>query len=141
MKKKSIAFALSLILIVSLFAPSAYAADTGANTFVISPRYTNISTFSVSFSISSTGLASCYSKVIPSSVTYNTSLTIELQRYSNGSWSTIKTWTGSGDGVYSLDKTHYVTSGYSYRIYVTAQISAKGILRESVSTTSSTVKY
>ena len=70
-------------------------------------------------------------------------LTMELQRSRDDtSWDTVKTWDTSGSGTIYLDKDWYVTSGYSYRVHVTAEVySSNGTLVETAPTDSLTTSY
>lgn len=53
---------------------------------------------------------------------YTIYLKIELQRYKDGYWTSIKSWSGSGTGEVTMDKSWYVTSGYYYRTAATATV-------------------
>lgn len=124
---------LSLLLVLSVLSLTATPATA---------RYTNITSFAVSFSMSSSGLASCYTTIKLSNSTDSVDLTMELQQKNGSSWSTIKTWTTTGSKTVSLDKSWFVTSGYTYRIYVTADVSdSSGSAEETATLNSSTVSY
>lgn len=148
MKKNGIAIALTFVLALGLIAPTAYAA-TSEDTFLvgeevisIQPWYTNITTLSVSLNISSSGYSTCYGKVNLVNSTDTSNLSIELQQKSGSTWSTIKTWDTTGSNTFSLEKNWYVSSGYTYRILVTAKVyNSSGTLQETASSYSSTVAY
>ena len=138
MKKSRLSLALSLILILSSLAPTAYASEE----LTIQSRYSRITSFTVAFSISSSGLSSDYSSIKLTNSTDTVNLIIELQQKSGSTWSTIKTWETSGSGTVSLDKSWYVSSGYSYRIYVTAKVyNSSDTLSETATLISSTASY
>lgn len=109
----------------------------------LQPRYTNIRSLTASLEISKSGCASCYGKVMLTKSTDTAELTMELQRSSDDtSWNTVKTWETSGSGTIYLDKDWYVTSGYSYRVHITADVySSNGYLVESEPTDSLTTSY
>lgn len=118
---------LTLCMLVSI-ASAAVPTEDG-----IQPYYIKIVSFSTNFSVSSSGYADCYSNVTLDN-TYDTAeLTMELQRSSDQSnWETIKDWTNSGKCTVELDKGWYVTSGYYYRIHITADVySTSGSLVDS----------
>lgn len=132
---------LSFILVFSLFLPAAFAVDMNENE--IQPRYTILRNFVADLDIGSSGLASVYSSVDAQNDVYTLSLEMELQRSTNGrTWSGVKSWSASQTGHISLDKTIYVSSGYSYRIHATATISnSSGRVVETATTDSSTIRY
>lgn len=130
--KRKMVMVLCLLLMLSVIAPTGYA----------EARYTRISTFVADLTISSSGLASCYSNVKSSVSTDKIELTMNLQQYSGGAWKTIKSWDTSGTGTVSLSKTWYVSSGYSYRVQAIAYVyDSSGTLQESPTAYSSTVTY
>ena len=121
MNKQNIPKLCSLILIVCLLIPSAFAAQGGDDAEL--PMYTGLSSFSASLSISSGGSASCYSGAAASNSTYSVVLTMRLQQSTDRlNWITMKTWTSSGAIMPSLSKSYQVVSGYYYRLYCTAKV-------------------
>lgn len=134
MGKKIVAAILCAMLIVTM-GISAFASDD------VMPCYTYTSTVSASLSISS-GTATAKGSIVP----YNsrpTSVKVQLQRYSDGQWSTISTWKDSDTGgVSSAGGTKTVTSGYSYRTFVTGYVyDSDGVVIEVVSCISNTKTY
>ena len=129
-----------LLLTASLLISSAF---TSVQDEVLQPRYTNIRSLTASLEISKSGCASCYGKVVLTKSTDTVDLTMELQRSRDDtSWDTVKTWDTSGSGTIYLDKDWYVTSGYSYRVHVTAEVySSNGTLVETAPTDSLTTSY
>ena len=56
-----------------------------------------------------------------------TSGTMCLQRYSNGSWQSVATWSVTGQGSFGVSKTYTGTPGYKYRTYISIQVGADSI--------------
>ena len=114
--------ALILLMTSSLIMPAAAAEEAST----ISPRYVNIMAFSASIGVNSSGKASCYSFVETANTSHKIYLKIELQRYKDGYWTSIKSWTGSGTGEATMDKSWYVTPGYYYRTAASATVYTSG---------------
>ena len=88
----------------------------------VSPFYTGVVTVTRSISISNSGCATCYGRIVVRSG-YTADMELELQVSSDDeTWSTIKSWTSSGSGTMTLDKIYFVSSGYYYRVLCTADI-------------------
>lgn len=85
----------------------------------IAPCYTGTASISSNLSISSAGKATC-TGAIRLYASYTANMTVKLQRYTNGYWSTVQSW--SGDGVSTISKSYYVTSGYYYRVVTAASV-------------------
>lgn len=130
-----IAALLLVVCFVGGIHPPAYAMD---NTDSIQPYYVGTSGAGCSLSISS-GKANCKGYVYLYSG-YTSSLTLKLQKSSNGtSWSTLQTWTSSGS---SIEKPYYVSSGYKYRVTLTAKVyNSSGTLVDNITRTSATKSY
>ena len=124
-----------LCLVIST--PVTTAAAKNVDEPMIQPRYTGIFQFAVDLDISSSGYASCYGYVAPSSG-YSVDLTMELQR----DGTTIKSWTASGSTTFSMDKGYYVTKGHDYQVVLTANVkNSKDITVSTPSLTSNVVSY
>ena len=84
----------------------------------ISPKYVNTDIVTANLSISSKGVATCSGTVSPSGK-YESTISVNLQKKNGSSWSTIKTWTGSGSTLMgcSASGTYTVSRG-TYRVYV-----------------------
>lgn len=107
---------LLIISIVCTFSPYAIAADTES----VQPRYAYISTIYIDFAISANGLAEYTAKI--TTIDYHqTKMECKLQRYSNGDWTTVYSWSGTGVGRTTLNRQYMVYSG-EYRIVVTGTI-------------------
>ena len=135
MKRRILALIALVLLMTSLLVLPANATETPSNeNTTISPRYVNIALFTASINVNSSGKASCYSFVETANTSHTIYLKIELQRYKDGYWSSIKSWTGSGTGEVTMDKSWYVTSGYYYRTAATATVyTSSGSYVETVS--------
>ena len=110
----------------------------------VSARYTYIHNLSSTISISTSGLAKSTGLVDPSNSSTNTTLTVELQKKTNGVWVLDGgPWSDSGTGTntVALQGKKYVVHG-TYRVVVTAKIySSSGILLENESCISPELTY
>lgn len=125
MKKRRLFSILALVLILSsLLIMPAVAAEAEP---IVTPRYVNISLFNASGEVvNSSGKAMCYTYVQTANSSYKIYVTMALQRYKNGEWSNVTSWSGSGTHYAELLKYHYITSGYYYRTAVTATVYTSG---------------
>jgi len=103
-----------LMVTISLFAVTAYAATT---------RLANIDKLSASLVIS--GSATCHGKVTAKSDNATASITVTLQKQNtNGTWAIVNSWTASGTGSASVEKTQSISSG-TYRVRSTGTVSGE----------------
>lgn len=102
------------------------------------PNYTYVSGVSANLSISG-GTAKVTSRITPQG-SRKTTLTARLQQKVGGKWKTIATWTDSNDsGTSEAGGSKSVSSGYSYRAYVTGRVyDASGKVLETVDKASAT---
>ena len=128
MKRRTPLLILVITILSSLLLVPVHAADTVTteSETTTTPRYVNISSFYATCSVNSNGKALCYALVDTANSTYTIYLNITLQRYEDGEWSSVKTWSGSGTGVAELNKSRYVTSGHYYRTAATATVYTSG---------------
>jgi len=71
--------------------------------------------------------ANCSCSVNGYSGTTNVSATYELQQKINGTFYTIKTWSASASRAYlDWSGSYSVSSGYTYRLYITALVTRNG---------------
>ena len=140
MKKRSFTYALSLMTIFCLLISAATAA--APNSEVDQLRLGRITSLTAELSITA-GQADCYSAVQLRNSSDSVTLTMKLQRSSNGtSWTTLKTWTATGRGSVELTKNWSVAPGFYYQTVATAEVyTSSGSLAESATFSSPVVKY
>ncbi len=140
MSKKGL-FALILVLLICSFTLPAFGLDgnitvESLKSNEVRPLWTEIAEFTNSFDISTGGKATVESILY----TYNVSdigLKAELQQLKNGSWTTIKSWTGKSKDIYcTIGEAWYIVSGYSYRLVATGTVYKNGALAEQTTYTS-----
>lgn len=121
MKRKTKAVLSLLLAILFLMQLMVSALGTGFATRPTAPepeRFTNISSFECSCYIS--GITLYASASLKSYGSMYLHITIELQKLSDGTYSTIKTWTGSKTGIsLGMDETKLINIFSTYRIKVT----------------------
>lgn len=119
---KALSVLMAMLMVLSVGTVASAETDTSSDTEIVY-RYSIIGTTGISFSISGVK-ASCGATL---SAQYSTSLKInmELQKKSNGSYSTVKTWTkndtGTGTGI-SGSKVINPLSTYRLKVTYTAGI-------------------
>ena len=93
--------------------------------------------------ISSKGRADYFTSCIPLKSSYYVTITVKLQRYKSGSWSTLFSGTTKGKDFQLYDNSHYVKKGYKYRTRSTLKVykSKGGSLINSETINSTTRKY
>jgi hypothetical protein len=136
---------LQITLIISMFfltvLPSFAESFSKAKESSIQPCWTEISQFNNSFNITSSGRADIESTLYAFSVDL-ISVKTNLQQFKNGSWTTIKTWTGtSEDAICSVVGSWYVLKGYAYRMVSTGTVYIGGQQVEKVDYKSSIIWY
>lgn len=135
MKKNCFKKALGIILVLAVI--------VSALNFTVSARYKHIDGIYASLSISSSGLATCEGLILPSDNNTSTTLIVELQYYSNGSWTYNDSWYayGTGRNIVAKSAQKYVVHG-KYRVVSTAKIySSSGTLLENESCISPEFTY
>ena len=141
--KRVLVTVLCLVMTVSFLTPTALAEqheklEEVKNT----PDFSRIISFVADLSISSRGLANCYSRVRLANSTDTVTLTMELQRQNGSSWTRVNSWSTDGSGTVTIERDWFVASGHSYRIQTTARVfNSNGALVETSSATSGTVRY
>lgn len=134
---------ITLLSVIPVYAETVDSTQNQSSNGVIRPLFTYISLLDAGLSIDSSGLSNCSGLVTIYNNNYSVVLTIQLQKYNSGSWSTIKTWTSSGIGIPGtiIDQYYYVVRG-TYRVCSTAQVyNNYGNLVETQSIYSATVTY
>lgn len=104
----------------------------------VSPRYTHIQYNVVNLDINTTtGIATCSASCFTME-NYTVKVECKLQRYQGGFYSTIKTWTNSGNQYASVYQNWAVYSGYQYRVYAIFYVyDSAGKLLESATSSAS----
>lgn len=128
------AFALALMLVVTVFTLPAHAATNTENieNSVIA-RFTNIRQFSNYLTIDSFGKATVTS-TLDARYCDEVSIYASLQQYSGGQWTTIKSWSNYQYGTaVEMSESWYVASGYQYRLVSYGYVYSGGELLESTS--------
>lgn len=118
MKKRIVALVLCGLMIFAGSIPS-FAADVTTNDpIVISPQMEYIARAVASLTVDSSGNAIVTSHISGSQgITNRVKISAKLQRYVNGRWVTLETFTDEKDFWYmSLKDTYKVSKGYTYRV-------------------------
>ena len=104
---------------------------------------TYIHSLATTVKISDSGQAICQGRATLNAITNSASLTMKLQRSSNGSsWTTLKTWTATDTGTIFMEESWPVAPGYYYQTVVTAEAyTSSGSVAETVTASSAVVKY
>ena len=144
MLKKIIILALVLISVLGIWAPIASAASGNSYTSeLLQPLWTYLYYVTDYFDIDASGKAIMDSQM----ETYdgyvdNIKMNNYLQRYVNGTWTTVKSWSQSTDGTYAFwSGSYYVYEGYCYRLYTYYYAYNGSTLLEYTSMASVTVYY
>lgn len=123
MKRRLLSLISLILLLASVLVIPANAVEASTEeSQTVTPRYVNIMYFIASIDVNSSGKASCYSFVETANTSYTIHLELTLQRYEDGYWTNVKTWSGDGTGELEMDKSRYVTSGYYYRTAASATV-------------------
>ena len=123
-----------VLLMVSIL--PCFAAET--DTPIVTPRYTHINNNAVDLDINTTtGVANCFASCYAPG-NYTVKVECKLQRYQGGFYSTIKTWTSSGNELAYVNANWAVYSGYTYRVYAIFYVyNSAGKLLESATSSAS----
>lgn len=127
--KRILSFSLVLVFLVSLTAPVSAATKDEEELM-----YTHISSVYACLTIDETlGIATCTGSVNAKNIV-PAKVTVRLQRYQDGSWQTIKSWSETGTAVASSTNYYAIYRGYSYRVYVSGFVySSEGAIQEAAS--------
>lgn len=140
MKKRILQITLIISMLCFTVLPSFAESLDNAKDTIIQPRWTEISQFNNSFNITSSGRADIKSSMSAFNVDL-IRVEANLQQFKNGSWVTIKTWTGtSQDVICSVVGSWYVQRGYSYRMVSTGTVYINGQQVEQANYTSN-IRY
>lgn len=123
--KKLISVILFALLVISQSFPAfaARKAVGGDYSIPIHADFVTIRLLQSGLSINSSGKASCVGRVTLYDSSNRAQLSVQLQKHSGGSWSTVKTWSKSvqGNTPTNLISSYYVVDG-TYRVACTATI-------------------
>lgn len=121
--KKTISLLLCLIIMVSVFSISAFAANPeGNDPEPVNPEYTRVTMIAAGLAISSDGVASCSGFVEPTYSTDTITLIVRLQYWTGTKWTNYCSWETTESGYcVQLDETQSVPAGYSYRVRISAE--------------------
>lgn len=126
LKKKCVPLLMILVLCLS-YKSVAFAADTYTQT-PVSPQWTNTDVVNLSLSFSGSK-GSCGACVIGKTGTTEITGTVVLSRKnSDGTYTAVKTWNSlnATGNMLIFDSTYYVTTGYTYRLAITAAVYRNG---------------
>lgn len=108
---------------------------------VIRPRFSNIIVFNNDFYINSSGEAVMSSTLDAHGVDEG-KITVYLQRYQNGSWVNVKTFSSRKSGGFvTLSESYSVSRGYSYRMKSYGNVYKNGSVVEGTSFVSTSEVY
>ncbi len=114
MKKRILLLLLALMFVFCLaFPQNAHAYDLG----VVTPQWTYLNVVSTMLEINNSGLAIMSSEMNCSSAITKVVMSNYLQRYINGAWTSLASWSQTTyDNVAFWSKEYYVYQGYNYRL-------------------------
>jgi len=140
LKKHTFIRVLGLAVLVCLLV-SAISPILALGNDAVQPRYVRMRGLDAGVALTEFSRADCQSTVETMRIGDTATLTMELQRSSDGSaWSPVASWSTAGSGYLSLDKSRYVTSGYYYRVVASASVyDSAGTLMETASVVSEIV--
>ncbi len=117
MRRKIISIMLILMLLVAI-----PVSGQAAELTMIQPRYTYIGAFDRDLTIdTSTGVADCYA-MITANANYPVEVVCRFEVYWGGEWTTLRTWTDTGNMMAVISETYDAPDGFNYRIDVTAYV-------------------
>jgi len=140
--KKTAKKVLSAVLVVCLLIAGvgAYASESSVAS-LYSIMWTHINALGAGLSIGTWGYSTCSASLELTNSSDTSTMYMYLQRYVNGSWTYVTSWSTSGSEDLSLAENYYVTSGYYYRVHVIAHVYTSGTLVETATQDSNSVYY
>lgn len=129
---------LVLVIVLSCGSLSALALDVDTEEPPEIPEeYVHLKSVSANINVAS-GIARVTSSGLVSGGSDTVYVSIKLQRMTNNTWTTLKTWYGSGTGCCVVSANWNVVSGYTYRNFTTITVyTASGSYVETTYVTSS----
>ena len=128
LKKRFLSAVVSALFLFIALTPAALAAREASATpeSMVSIQYVYINQASTSLTISASGTATVYGYVQRTPAGKNIFLMSTLQRFSNGSWSNVRSWSRSStSSSATILETHQVTRG-TYRVETYYYVSGDG---------------
>lgn len=121
MKKLALMSLVVLLVFVNVYASAGAEEETQG---IIMPFYVYTDKLTVNLTIDSDGDATCRGIITPKNSSYSCSITVQLKRKSGSTWTTIATWSDSGQGYdgASAGGTKKVSSGYSFMVSASAVV-------------------
>lgn len=129
-KKRMVCLLLAVMLLSVNVLPICAA---GEETMVM-PRWTSVSMIVSDMTVSSLGVATIdvSGKAHVGSGVDRTEVIVDLQRYENNAWKTIKTFKGESNSRFAdVYDTYAIYKGYSYQLYITVNVYKGSKLLES----------
>lgn len=137
---------IKIIIFLMVISTSVYASNNYGDTnlmenTIIKPYFTNISSFTNMFEMSSYGKASVSPYLAARNIDRLT-IEVNLQQFKDGKWISIKSWTESYNGISGgFTSSYYVPKGYIYRAVSKGMVYKNGLLLESASIVSKMESY
>jgi len=136
MRKKTVVLVLLLLMLCLAPVQMLAVEKNQEENLEIRPLWVNIVRFSNSFDISSSGFAQVDTSLLARSNINRVVINASIQRYTNGSWLEIKSWTSTSNGyIGDLTENWYVVSGYYYRLVSNGAVYQNGVFMEQTSYT------
>lgn len=108
---------------------------------VVRPMFTYIDWFTANLDITGTGRADIDVSICASG-SERTGVRADLQKFIQGSWTTIKTWSVTNNsGICTMSNSWYVDTGYAYRVVAYGYVYRNGNVVESTSITTPSQSY
>ena len=128
----------TIFMLAALIAVTVNANAEQISRNTIQPRYVGVATVTADLTISTSGRANAYGKVIVSPG-YTANMTVAIHQDSSGS---IKSWSTSGSGILEINRNYYVASGHDYHVVVSVNVyNSSGRLVDTIDHPSGEVSY
>lgn len=113
---------------------------TEASDMIVQPMFVNINSFLNSYDILDGGVITTYSSL---SVMHSTTakITLYIEKYMNGYWGTIASWTVTSDDGEATMSHDYTVTGGTYRIHSYGYAMTDGKIDEMTTYTSNSITY
>lgn len=127
--KKLLSIVLAMMFLFSAFsATGCETAKAEENEYEIAPCFTTIMT--AAYAITIDGITAHVSGSLTPKYKTSLSITLDLQKYSSGSWSTVKTWTASANDIHlTLEGSKVINIFSDYRLKATFKADQETVIR------------